>query len=232
MPFHSPGSRRRAPRTHGALRTPGALQTDVGAQPGAWSSLRVYLPWVVCLLLAQGCENDYPIAPTTCDDWCHATERADCQEDESPDNCVSNCEATAVGRRFPRCEPEWIELTDCYLEAPNSAFVCVADHSQPSDSVCLEQRRQANYCVSELTGLCFDHCVRAVEMCGGSLTDCEWKCSSSTHGCDSQQIDLYRCLSEKAIVCGSEESVPGCCEPWLQLLECLGYEGACSQEGE
>lgn len=232
MPFRSHGSRRRALRKHTAL------QKDVGARPGAWDGFRVCKLLVVCLLLAQGCENDYPIAPTACDDWCHATQRADCKEDESPDDCVSNCEATALGRRFPRCEPEWLELTDCYLQAPDSAFVCVADYSQPLDSVCLEERRRANYCVSETTGLCFDQCVRKTEMCGGSLTDCEWECSSSTTGCDSQQIELYRCISEVAIVCvpdGSAESVDdrACCEPWGQLVECLGGEDpGCSQEGE
>lgn len=224
MPFRSLGSRRRA------LRKCKVLIKDVGARRVAWSRFLVCKLLLVCLVVAQGCENDYPIAPTACDDWCHATQRADCKEDEAPDDCVSTCEATALGRRFPRCEPEWIAVTDCYLQAPDSDFVCVGGYSQPLDSVCLEARRQANYCVSEHTGLCFDHCVREVELCGGSLTDCEWNCASSTPGCDSEQLELDRCLSAAPIVCmedGSAESVDDiqCCEPWVELLDCFGYEG-------
>lgn len=187
---------------------------------------------IACLWLF-GCDNDYPIAPTACDDWCYATERADCEEDQSPDDCVSDCEETALGRQYPECEPEWLTLSECYREAPVSAFTCVEDYSQPSNSLCLDERRAANYCVSERTGLCFDRCVREVEECGGTLVGCEEQCWVSTEGCDAEQLELDRCLVEAPVVCSAGES-PGdlrCCEQLVLLLECAGYEGEGCPEG-
>lgn len=181
---------------------------------------------VTCLWLSC-CDNEYPIAPTACDDWCYATERADCEEDESPDDCVSNCEETALGRQYPECEPEWIALSECYRDAPDSAFTCVDDHSEPSNSVCLEARRAANYCVSERTGLCFDRCVREVETCGGTLADCEHRCSIATDGCETEQLELDRCLVQAPVECnaGSPAADLPCCEPLVARLRCAGYEG-------
>lgn len=179
------------------------------------------------------CDNDYPIAPTECDDWCYATQRADCEEDESPDDCVSNCEENALGRQHPACEPEWIRLSECYRDAPDSAFTCVQDYSEPSNSLCLDERRAAHYCVSELAGSCFDRCVREVETCGGTLADCEQHCSGTTEGCETEQLDFERCLVQAPVVCSSGGSLaePACCEPLVALLRCAGYDGENCPEG-
>ena len=185
-----------------------------------------------CLRLVA-CDNDYPIAPTECDDWCYATQRADCEEDESPDDCVSICEETALGRRHPECEPAWISLSECYRDAPDSAFTCVDDYSEPSNTLCLEERRAANYCVSERTGACFDACVREVEACGGTLADCEERCGTPVAGCEQEDLEFQRCLADAPVLCsasGSPDDVP-CCEPLVALLECAGYEGdACPED--
>lgn len=200
-----------------------ARWTVRGSPVLGWSGVAAWLSSI-------SCDDHYPIAPTACDDWCHATQRADCEEDESPDDCVSICEDTALGRQHPECEREWITLSGCYRGAPDSAFTCVDDYSQPLNTLCLEERRAANYCVSERTGVCFDQCVREVVVCGGALGDCEWECSLSSAGCDREQLELDRCLLEHPVVChagGSPESpeVVHCCEPLVALLECVGYAG-------
>ena len=214
MPFRSPGST--------------VLGSTVFDSLSFTSSMAAAL---AALLLALGCDNDYPIAPTECDDWCHATQRADCTEDEEPDECVSICEESALGRQYPECEPEWVELTECYRQAPDSAFTCVKDYSQPLNSLCLEQRRAANYCVSERAGLCFDRCVRDVEACGGTLSDCEWQCSVEIEdGCAAERLALDRCLLEEPVVCRAEGSPDSpddlrCCERQVALFDCAGYPG-------
>lgn len=180
-----------------------------------------------------GCENDYPIAPTACDDWCYATQRADCNEEEPPDDCVSDCENGALGRRHPNCEPDWITLSECYRDAPDSAFTCVEERSEPSNTLCSQERRAANYCVSEQAGLCFDQCVREAEACGGVLAHCEEECSliaETTKGCNPERLELDRCLVQAPIACGAHASSESsaelyCCEPLVALLECAGYEG-------
>lgn len=173
------------------------------------------------------CDNDYPIAPTACDDWCHATQRADCKEDESPADCVSSCEADALGRRHPECEASWLALSECYRNAPNGAFSCVDGYSRPSNTVCLNERRAANYCVSERMGSCFDKCVREAEACGSALATCEHECSTTSEDCEQEHLELDRCLSKAPVLCDSA-GPPGelpCCEPLVSLLRCAGYEG-------
>lgn len=68
---------------------------------------------------ATHCSNEYPIAPTFCDEFCHATLRSGC--DTEPDNCVRECELQAVG---PACEPKQQALLRCYQRADEQAFEC------------------------------------------------------------------------------------------------------------
>ena len=186
-------------------------------------------------LLLFGCDNDYPIAPTACDDWCYATQRADCEEDGEPDECVSDCEATSLGRQHPECEPEWVTLTECYREAPDSSFTCVNDYSEPLNSLCLEERRTANYCVSERNGVCFDQCIRKAEACGGGLGNCEWECTQATEGCETEELELHRCLLQEPVICRAEGSpeLPDdlqCCEEFVAFLECDGSASPSCEE--
>ncbi len=39
----------------------------------------------------SGCQGDYPIAPTACDEWCNASIEGDCF-DYDPAACVASCE--------------------------------------------------------------------------------------------------------------------------------------------
>lgn len=180
---------------------------------------------LLCALLL-GCENDYPIAPTACDDWCYATQRAHCREDHAPEECVSICEDTALGRRIPRCEPEWIELGKCYRRAPDSDFICVRGYSQPQNTVCLAERRRLNYCVSERSGVCFDNCVRTSLACDEQLSDCEWTCPWPIEDCEKEQHRYEVCEAEHPVECTeAPENTANCCNEALALLECAGFEG-------
>lgn len=79
--------------------------------------------WGAALLLlggaSQACANEYPIAPTFCDDFCRATLRPHC--DSQPEDCVRECELQAI---TPPCESARAELSTCYAQAPDEAFVC------------------------------------------------------------------------------------------------------------
>ena len=106
---------------------------------------------VVLLLsgaLGASCEAyQYPIAPTFCDDWCHATMRANCEGDK-PDVCVRNCSTLDVPQQ---CRSLEAELMDCYAAADRSDFRCVAEggeeeKSTPADDVCQAERQAFEDC--------------------------------------------------------------------------------------
>jgi hypothetical protein len=104
-----------------------------------------------------GCANEYPLAPTACDDFCRVTLRVPC--DEEPEDCVRNCELVGV---LPSCESAREELTACYSQAPSSAFVCVGDGFDATirvrDSICRDERDAFLSCqepdMSECLALC------------------------------------------------------------------------------
>lgn len=82
-------------------------------------------------------------------------------------------------------------------------------------------------------GLCFDKCAREAEACGGTLADCEYQCSISAEGCETEQLELDRCQVEAPVVCdtGGEPAALPCCEPLVTLLRCVGYDGeGCPEE--
>lgn len=169
--------------------------------------------------------GDYPIAPTACDDWCLVTQRAGCEEDY-PEGCVSNCEERAIGRRFPRCEPEWLELTECYRSAADADFVCVEEESRPRP-ICIDERVALTACAFPLRGQCLAACLREARDCGTPELECEARCRSQPPGCDEQQRALYACQLEQPAYCGSGENprdvsqIP-CIVEIGALLECAG----------
>jgi hypothetical protein len=178
---------------------------------------------------ALRCDDDeYPIAPTLCDDWCLVTQRAGCDEDY-PEGCVSDCEDEAIGRRLPRCEPAWRSLIECYRGAPASDFSCLEDESQPG-LVCLEQRLALARCASPLAGQCLDVCLREARECDRYDLACEERCDLLLSPCDGEQRALYECQLAAPVDCVLPEEetrdldeIP-CLAEIGALLECAGFD--------
>jgi hypothetical protein len=184
--------------------------------------------------VALRCDDDeYPIAPTLCDDWCLVTQRAGCEEDY-PEGCVSDCEEEAIGRRFPRCEPAWQSLIECYRRAPASDFVCVEDESRPG-LVCLMERSSLAECASPLTGQCLDVCLRESRECERLEFACEERCAQLPGPCDTEQRALYECQLSSPADCQPPETdtrelddIP--CLPEIgALLSCAGYDAGAAR---
>jgi hypothetical protein len=193
----------------------------MGARTRAW------------LLSAAGlgladCESPYPIAPTACDDWCLVTQRAGCEEDY-PEGCVSRCEDRSLGRRFPRCEPEWLELTECYRAASDADFMCVEEESRPLP-ICIPERVALNACVSPLRGQCLAVCLREALTCGEPERLCEASCRPRAPGCDDEEGALYACQLREPVLCQDPETVEASAIPCLAeigaLLDCAGFPPA------
>jgi hypothetical protein len=208
------------------------------ARKGGRAARRGRAPRALLLLAATGLElshlrcegGDYPLAPTACDDWCLVTQRAGCEEDY-PEGCVSACEDRSIGRRFPRCEPEWLTLTECYRQQPDSAFSCVEDESRPGP-ICIPERVRLSACAIPLRGQCLEACLREARDCGRPGLACEARCRSQPPGCDEQQRDLYTCQLAQPADCRAGENdtrdvseIP-CIAEIGALLECAGFGGA------
>lgn len=190
--------------------------------------LRALLAAGLSLSLLPSCEGGgYPIAPTACDDWCLVTQRAGCEEDY-PEGCVSDCEDRSIGRRFPRCEPEWLVLTECYRRAPDAAFLCVEEESRPGP-VCIDERVALTACAFPLRGSCLEACLRVARDCDRPELACEARCRSQPPGCDEQQRALYACQLARPADCSSgeddtrEPSEIPCLAEIGALLECAGF---------
>lgn len=178
---------------------------------------------LVAVLLAH-CQSDYPIAPTPCDDWCLATQRAGCEEDY-PERCVSGCEDDLRFVRA-RCEEPWRALTACYLQAPADAFLCVEEQSRPRP-ICVPERVALAACGSEESGGCMASCLRQAEECGRPRRNCELACLFNTPGCSEPAIALYQCRLAAPVDCVGPgepdprppEQIP-CFAESLVLLDC------------
>jgi hypothetical protein len=155
------------------------------------------------VLLAAGCDDPYPIAPTACDDFCWVTQRAGCEEDY-PEGCVSDCEDRALARRWPRCEPRWLELIECYRRAPDSAFQCLDDESRPLP-VCIAERVALGACMAPVRGPCLEVCFREAVECGEPGRRCEARCRSTPPGCEDLEQALYKCQLNGPVDCVDPE---------------------------
>lgn len=175
--------------------------------------------------LSQACDGGYPLAPTICDDWCRATQRANCAEDR-PADCVADCERESIARRVPRCETGWLEVLSCYEAADDSAFYCEDDQSTSSDQLCVSERLSAGYCVGPLFGLCLEDCLRTSNQCASRWDACEWRCQRISTDCALEQVSLYECqLSVPAVCDGDDESVWLACEAELAAFaECANVD--------
>lgn len=149
-----------------------------------------------CWLALAGCQGEYSLAPTACDDYCRAIQRADCSEDY-PADCVRDCENSPI---VGACEDTQAALTACYAAADSREFACVNDHSQPK-SVCLPERRALSECLAPGSGACLDQCARQTETCGANLSDCEAGCAEPAPGCEDASIVYNACLLGVPVEC-------------------------------
>lgn len=180
---------------------------------------------LVALVGVAGCENEYPIAATACDDWCLATQRASCEEDY-PEGCVSECEQRSIRRRFPRCEPHWRGVLECYRAAPDSDFLCVEEESQPRP-ICVPERVALGACIAPLRGTCLEACLRQALVCGEPERQCEAICRFRTPGCNAEEAALFACQLAQPVFCEDPEQAGPSQIPCLTeigtLLECAGF---------
>jgi hypothetical protein len=178
-------------------------------------------------LISIRCDNPYPLAPTACDDWCLATQRADCDEDY-PEGCVSACEERSIGRRFPRCEAPWQALTQCYFAAADTEFQCIDDESRPKP-ICIEERVALSACASPIRGSCLQVCLRQAAECAQPARRCEAQCRPGTPGCQEFEQALYDCELREPVDCTDPDAdtrdvseIP-CIAEIGALLDCAGF---------
>jgi hypothetical protein len=191
----------------------------MGARMPAW-----LLSIAFWLALAR-CDSPYPISATACDDWCLVTQRAGCEEDY-PEGCVSECEERSLGRRFPRCEPEWLELTECYRAAPDAGFMCVDEESRPLP-ICIPERVALSGCVAPQRGQCIAVCLREALECAEPERLCEARCRQRQPGCQREEEALYSCQLDAPVSCVDPETLDPSEIPCLAeigvLLGCAGF---------
>jgi hypothetical protein len=201
-------------------------RAQMDKSPGSRSLALLVLPEL--LVLAElGCQPDYPLGPTPCDDWCLATQRANCEEDY-PERCVSACEEDWRVVRAG-CEKQWRTLTDCYLQAPAEGFLCVQKQSRPGP-VCISERVALAACSSAETSTCVASCLRQAQECGRPRRNCELECQLATPGCSEPAIALYQCRLASPVDCvrpgepdpRPPEEIP-CFAEALTLLDCADF---------
>jgi hypothetical protein len=112
---------------------------------------------VAIALLGLSCEDDYPLAPTFCDDWCRVTLRSGC--DEQPGNCVRDCELTKAS---DDCSARQRRLLECYADASPTSFVCTGGDFQQEirvdPAVCQAERDALYECEAPGIGTCLSMC--------------------------------------------------------------------------
>jgi hypothetical protein len=75
--------------------------------------LWVWLGWALVL---PSCSGDYPLPPTPCDDFCHATQGPGCPSSYEPAGCVAWCESAGFG--IEACRPALDAVVQCYGDTP------------------------------------------------------------------------------------------------------------------
>jgi hypothetical protein len=183
-------------------------------------------PWSILAALAlSGCDTEYALPPTPCDDYCHAIQRGDCRDD-TPASCVRDCEESNAAVVPAGCEQAFRARNDCLSRTAPSAFVCEDNRSRIPD-ICLDERRAFGECLAPGSGACFDQCLRQVEACGARLTDCEAACNRPEPGCEAASISFNTCLLEYPVECRAwleedprpEQEIP-CFYESLAVLAC------------
>ena len=104
--------------------------------------------WLVSGLAISGCAGDYPLEPTPCDDYCHATKNFEC-DFYAPASCVRECESRGTGDEA--CRPRLHALFDCLRSSPNaidSRCTTFGYSSSYGDGPCDAQILELEVCAS------------------------------------------------------------------------------------
>jgi hypothetical protein len=127
------------------------------------------MSWVAGFALAA-CDDEYPLEPTFCDDWCHATLRADCGDE--PDNCVRECELT---KSDDECLSKQRKLMQCYESASDEAFTCAGTgfqfETRVSPTTCEAERDALFECEAPGIGVCLSFCRTTQQRQLGAIVD-------------------------------------------------------------
>jgi hypothetical protein len=175
-----------------------------------WASKPAFERWQRAGSLALGgfaltlsaCVSGYPLSATVCDDYCRATQRADCDDDE-PADCVRDCEQA---RGASACDAPLAKLSRCYQQSDPGAFACVDDHTR-FGPLCATERRELDECRLPGSGACFDECVRQAQSCEGELDACERGCKRASDTCQEASDRYNACLLGHPVECRA----------WLQM---------------
>jgi hypothetical protein len=103
------------------------------ARRGAFSAISL-------VAVLAGCQGQYPIAATRCDEWCRVTEPEAC-DFTSPSLCVKECEE---GGFTTRCAVEFDVLFACREEHPSQGLPCLA---LSAEDPCQSKREAFESCV-------------------------------------------------------------------------------------
>lgn len=119
-------------------------------------------------LASVGCQNEYPIAATFCDDFCHATIPSGCPYE--PENCVRDCE---LWRVRTECRGALDTLLGCYRDASSDAFVCrgAGEGVVVRDQVCQTERDRLHTCQLPEMNECLAPCRQLQQLADAAARD-------------------------------------------------------------
>jgi len=152
-----------------------------------------------------GCSGGYPLEPTLCDDWCHATHGMQCGYE--PAGCVSQCEESRSRSPYD-CDAEILEVTACYQAHPEeNATVCSFDNYQ---GACGSVRYALNDCIGGAPrgySNCYELCIYLANSSCPQLPDldgCARECAASGRGlaaCDTERRAAQGCAAKHEVSC-------------------------------
>jgi hypothetical protein len=106
--------------------------------------------WLMVALALSGCQGDYPIEPTACDRYCHATKDLLCEYYE-PSGCVQQCERDEKSN--PLCSVPFEATIACFESTPGAAEeYCSFGSFGGDDLPCRAEQEAFSTCWSLLVG--------------------------------------------------------------------------------
>lgn len=109
-------------------------------------ALGVWLFLGLAMVVATGCQGDYPIAATACDEWCEATKGMSCGYDD-PASCVSLCESQNI-THTAECQALFDAALSCYELNPSAASYHCTYNPSPMPAPCDAEMQAMLACVS------------------------------------------------------------------------------------
>lgn len=175
-------------------------------------------------LALAGCSGGYPLEPTLCDDWCHATHGMQCGYE--PAGCVSQCEEGRSRSPYD-CDAEIRDVTACFQAHPEeNATVCSFDTYQ---GACGGVRYALNDCVGGAPrgySNCYELCIyMATSNCPliPDLGTCATDCATTGQGlapCNAEREAAEKCAVAQAMSCTSEQAMARCQAELATLRNC------------